>query len=186
MPANRARKALQPRLRSGPEAAVRLGQLEAEALACMAPLSVRLTVPKVTASLTRYLHRQMYTVTTNQSAPVASPWTSYACRESPVSQPSKRPAEVLASANPAAAEAFAQMRKAVETGPLDQGTVELILIGALASTGQLSSLAVHVKRALSLGVEMAAIQQSVVSTLGASCLFNDVVEALRTIEGLAA
>jgi alkylhydroperoxidase/carboxymuconolactone decarboxylase family protein YurZ len=103
-----------------------------------------------------------------------------------VSQPSKRPAEVLASANPAAAEAFAKMRTAVEAGPLDQGTVELILIGALASTGQLSSLAVHVKRALSLGVEMAAIQQAIVSTLGASCLFNDVVEALRAVEGLTA
>lgn len=94
----------------------------------------------------------------------------------------QRPAEVLANANPDAARAFAELRRAVESGPLDQQTVELIVIGSLAAVAQLGSLAVHVKRARSLGVSMAQINQAIVSTLGASTLFNDVVAALRTAE----
>ena len=94
----------------------------------------------------------------------------------------QKPAEVLAAANPAAAEAFAALRRAVEAGPLDQGTVELIVIGALASGGQLGSLVVHVKRAAALGVARAAVDQAVVSTLAASSLFNDVVAALRAVD----
>ncbi len=94
------------------------------------------------------------------------------------------PAEVLAAASPAAAAAFAALRTAVEDGPLDQGTVELILIGALASSGQLDSMAVHARRAVALGVEPAAIRQAIVCTLAASALFKDVVATLRTIESL--
>jgi alkylhydroperoxidase/carboxymuconolactone decarboxylase family protein YurZ len=97
-----------------------------------------------------------------------------------MSQPQLKPAEVLAAANPAAADAFAQLRKAVESGPLDEGTVELIVIASLASVAQLGSLAVHVKRAASLGVPLEHINQAIVSTLAASTLFNDVVAALRT------
>jgi alkylhydroperoxidase/carboxymuconolactone decarboxylase family protein YurZ len=96
--------------------------------------------------------------------------------------PQKKPAEVLATANPLAAEAFAGLRKAVETGPLDQATVELVVIGSLAAVGQLGSLGVHVKRAAGLGVSLEQINHSIVSTLCASALFNDVVAALRTAE----
>ena len=99
-----------------------------------------------------------------------------------MSQPPKKPAEVLAAVNPAAAEAFAELRRAVEAGPLDQATVELIVIGALASGGQLTSLTVHAKRAATLGIPQAAVNQAIVSTLGASALFNDVVAALRAVE----
>lgn len=98
----------------------------------------------------------------------------------------KRPAEVLADANPDAARAFADLRRAVESGPLDQQTVELIVIGSLAAVGQLGSLTVHVRRARSLGVPMTQINQAIVSTLAASALFNDVVAALRTAETAAA
>jgi AhpD family alkylhydroperoxidase len=94
----------------------------------------------------------------------------------------KKPAEVLAAANPAAAEAFAALRKAAEAGPLDQGTVELIVIASLAAVGQLGSLAVHVKRAVTLGVSLEQINQAIVSTLAASAGFNDVVAALTTAE----
>lgn len=94
----------------------------------------------------------------------------------------RKPAEVLASANPGAADAFAALRKAVEAGPLDQATTELILIGSLASTKQFGSLAVHVKRAVGLGVTTEQINQAIVSTLAASSTFNDVVEALRAAE----
>jgi alkylhydroperoxidase/carboxymuconolactone decarboxylase family protein YurZ len=99
-----------------------------------------------------------------------------------MTQREKKPAEVLAAVNPAAAEAFTTLRQAVEAGPLDQVTVELIVIGALASGGQLASLTVHVKRAAALGVARAAVEQAVVSTLAASSLFNDVVAALRAVD----
>lgn len=98
--------------------------------------------------------------------------------------PEKRPAEVLADVNPDAGRAFAQLRRAVESGPLDQRTVELIIIGSLAAVGQLGSLAVHVKRARSLGSSMEQINQAIVSTLAASTLFNDVVAALRAAEAV--
>ena len=97
----------------------------------------------------------------------------------------RKPAEVLAAANPPAAASFAELRRAVESGPLDQLTVELILIGSLAAVGQLGSLAVHVKRAVSLGATTQQINQAIVSTLAASALFNDVVAALRTAESAA-
>ena len=96
--------------------------------------------------------------------------------------PQMKPAEVLAEANPEAAEAFAGLRRAVESGPLDQVTVELIVIGSLAAVGQLGSLAVHVRRALRLGASTEQINQAIVATLAASTLFNDVVAALRTVQ----
>ena len=99
-----------------------------------------------------------------------------------MTQVQKKPADVLAGANREAADAFAALRRAVEAGPLDQGTVELIVIGALASVGQLGSLAVHVKRAVQLGVTPEQINQAIVSTLAASAVFNDVVDALRAAE----
>lgn len=94
----------------------------------------------------------------------------------------RKPAEVLASANPGAAEAFAALRKAVEAGPLDQATVELIVIGSLASTKQFGSMSVHVKRAVGLGATAEQINQAIVSTLAASSTFNDVVDALLAAE----
>jgi alkylhydroperoxidase/carboxymuconolactone decarboxylase family protein YurZ len=97
-----------------------------------------------------------------------------------------KPAEVLAAANPGAAKAFAALRKAAEAGPLDQGTVELVVIGALASVGQLGSLIVHVKRALGLGVTVEQINQAIISTLAASATFNNVVDALRAVSAAQA
>ena len=99
-----------------------------------------------------------------------------------MTQVQRKPAEVLAAANPAAADAFAELRRAAEAGPLDQATVELVVVGSLAAVGQLGSLAVHVKRAAGLGVTRAQLNQAIVSTLGASAGFNDVVAALRTTE----
>jgi alkylhydroperoxidase/carboxymuconolactone decarboxylase family protein YurZ len=99
-----------------------------------------------------------------------------------MTQPHKKPAEVLAGANPAAAEAFASLRRAAESGPLDAATVELIVVGSLASVAQLSSLAVHVKRAATLGVTLEQLNQAIVSTLAASAGFNDVVAALTAAE----
>ena len=94
----------------------------------------------------------------------------------------KKPAEVLGGANASAAAAFADLRRAVESGPLDQGTVELIVIGSLAAVAQLGSLTVHVARAAKLGVTLEQINQAIVATLAASALFNDVVAALRAAE----
>lgn len=96
-----------------------------------------------------------------------------------MSHAQSKPADVLAAANPAAATAFAELRRAAEAGPLDQATVELVVIGGLASVGQLGSLAVHVRRAAQLGVVQEAINQAIVCTLAASAGFNDVVAALR-------
>lgn len=98
----------------------------------------------------------------------------------------KRPVEVLRDANPDAATAFNALRRAAESGPLDEGTVELAVIAGLASVGQIGSMKVHVKRALEIGTPVEHIRHAVVSTFGASALFNQVVDALRAIDEVTA
>jgi alkylhydroperoxidase/carboxymuconolactone decarboxylase family protein YurZ len=94
--------------------------------------------------------------------------------------------EVLRDANSDAAEAFSRLRQSVERGPLDPTTVELILVGALAATGQVESLAVHVRRALKRDVPAASLRHAVIATLGAGGVFNDIVIALREINEVTA
>jgi alkylhydroperoxidase/carboxymuconolactone decarboxylase family protein YurZ len=96
----------------------------------------------------------------------------------------KSPVQVLADASPDAATAFNQLRRAVESGPLDPGTVELVVIAGLASVGQIGSLGVHVRRALKLGTPVEHIRHAVTATLCASGLFNHVVDALREVESI--
>jgi alkylhydroperoxidase/carboxymuconolactone decarboxylase family protein YurZ len=95
------------------------------------------------------------------------------------------PIEVLRQASPAAAEEFQRLRAAVEDGVLDSPTIELVLVAVLAATRQDASMAVHARRALTLGVSPEALRHAIVSTLAAGTLFNDVVGALRAIDRLA-
>lgn len=90
--------------------------------------------------------------------------------------------QVLGDANPDAAAAFNQLRRTVETGPLDPSTVELVVIAGLASVGQIGSLGVHVRRALGLNTPVEHVRHAIVATLAASGLFNHVVDALREVD----
>jgi alkylhydroperoxidase/carboxymuconolactone decarboxylase family protein YurZ len=100
-------------------------------------------------------------------------------------QDERPPIEVLRQANPSAADSFQHLRAAVEDGVLDSKTIELVLVAVLAATRQEASMSVHARRALAVGVSPEALRHAVVATLAAGTLFNDVVGALRAIDGLA-
>ncbi|HEY4295618.1 MAG TPA: carboxymuconolactone decarboxylase family protein [Paraburkholderia sp.] len=96
------------------------------------------------------------------------------------------PVEYLRSVNSSAADAFVALRRAAGTGPLDEVTCELVVLGTLAVTGQEGSFKVHAKRVLATGGDPAAIRQAVLVTLGATATFSQVVTALKWVDDVAA
>lgn len=98
----------------------------------------------------------------------------------------KSPVETVRDYNPALADAFMALRKAAVTGPLDETACELIIVGALATTGEEASFRVHARRLRKLGVDAAALRQAVMSTLAATTSFAQVVAAIRWIDAIYA
>ena len=95
------------------------------------------------------------------------------------------PVQRLAQVSEPAAAAFQALRKsAVASGPLDEHTCELIVLGALATTGDEASFKVHARRLLQDGVAAAAIRQAVLVTFGASTTFSRVSAALAWVDDL--
>jgi alkylhydroperoxidase/carboxymuconolactone decarboxylase family protein YurZ len=94
---------------------------------------------------------------------------------------------VLAAADEPTKAAFQALRRAAEaSGPLDQATVELVLIGALCAVEAWESLETHLRRAAQLGVTPQATRQAVLATLAAATGLNSVVEGLRLVDKVAA
>ena len=99
----------------------------------------------------------------------------------------KTPLDALGEISPDLAEGFRTLRAGVFTaGPLEHETVELIVVGALAATRQHGSLRVHLRRLVASGVDVAAIRQAIVATLGAAATLTETVEALEIVESVAA
>jgi len=94
------------------------------------------------------------------------------------------PVDYVKQFNEQAAEAFQALRKAAVAGPLDESTYELIVIATLAATGEEGSFKVHARRLLNLNVSIEAVRQAVLTTLGASTTFSQVVSALHWIEAV--
>jgi alkylhydroperoxidase/carboxymuconolactone decarboxylase family protein YurZ len=98
----------------------------------------------------------------------------------------KSPVETVREHNPALADAFMALRKAAAEGPLDETSCELIVVGALATTGEESSFKVHARRLRKLGVAAPAVHQAVMVTLAATTSFAQVVAALQWIDAVYA
>ncbi len=96
------------------------------------------------------------------------------------------PVQFVTQYNPEAAEAFQALRKAVGKGPLDEHTCELIVIGALATTGEEGSFKVHARRLRKMGAPAEELRQSVLVTLAASTTFSQAVSALRWVDDVYA
>lgn len=92
--------------------------------------------------------------------------------------------EVLRASSPPVADAFSALRSAVEDGPLDRVTVELITTAALAACGHSDAVAVHAARLRAQGVSLDAIQQAILAPLGAATVFSDAVAALRAVDSV--
>lgn len=92
------------------------------------------------------------------------------------------PVDYVRQYNPAAADAFQALRAAAVMGPLDEQTYELIVIGALATTGEEGSFKVHARRLRKLDAPVEALRQAVLATLAASTTFSQAVAALHWID----
>jgi alkylhydroperoxidase/carboxymuconolactone decarboxylase family protein YurZ len=81
--------------------------------------------------------------------------------------------------------AFQALRKSVlGSGPLDAHTCELIVLGALVTSGGESSFKIHARRLLKEGVAVEALRQAVLVTLGASTTLAQVIAGLRWIDAV--
>lgn len=96
------------------------------------------------------------------------------------------PVQFVSQYNADAGAAFQQLRKAVMAGPLDEHACELIVIGALATTGEEGSFKVHARRLKTMGAPAEELRQAVLVTLGASTTFSLVVSALRWVDDVYA
>ncbi len=96
------------------------------------------------------------------------------------------PVQFVTQYNPEVAEAFQALRKAVGKGPLDEHACELIVIGALATTGEEGSFKVHARRLRKMGAPAEELRQAVLVTLAASTTFSQVVSALRWVDDIYA
>lgn len=92
------------------------------------------------------------------------------------------PVDYLRQHNGPLAEAFMALRKSAASGPLDERTSELVIIGALATTGEEGSLKVHARRLKALGVSAEEVRHAAMVTLAASTTFSQMVNALRYID----
>ena len=94
--------------------------------------------------------------------------------------------EYLALISKDASTAFQDLRKAVgAAGPLDENTCELIALGAFATARIEDGFKVHARRLLREGVDIAALRQSVLVTMGATTTFNVALQALRWIDEIS-
>ena len=99
--------------------------------------------------------------------------------------PSNPPTEWLGTVSPEARDQYRQIRLTLAaTGPLDATTCELINVVGFAILGYEPSFKTHAQRLLDAGMTKAALQQAVVSTLGATTVLYQVALALTWIEDI--
>jgi len=95
------------------------------------------------------------------------------------------PTEWLGQVSPEARDQYRALRlKLAATGPLDAGTCELINVVGFVLLGYEPSFKTHAKRLVDAGYSKAALQQAVVTTLGATTVLYQVARALTWIEDL--
>lgn len=99
--------------------------------------------------------------------------------------PSQPPSEWLGKVSPEARDDYRALRlKLASTGPLDAATCELVNVVGFAILGYEPSFKTHAKRLIDAGMSREALQQAVVSTLGATTVLYQVALALTWIEDL--
>ncbi len=97
------------------------------------------------------------------------------------------PVQRLRDASPAAADAFAALRKAVEeSGPLETKYRELINMGAFTTARMEASFKTHCGRALDAGATPEECRQAALLTFAATTGFSSVADALRWLEDVLA
>lgn len=97
------------------------------------------------------------------------------------------PVEYLTKISPDTSKAFQDLRKAVlASGPLDNHTCELIVLGAMATAGLEASFKTHARRLIKEKVAPEALRQAVLVTFGATTSFSGVSAALRWVDDVVA
>jgi alkylhydroperoxidase/carboxymuconolactone decarboxylase family protein YurZ len=96
------------------------------------------------------------------------------------------PVEYLKRCSAGTADAFQSLRKAVmAAGPLDGHTCELIVLGALVTTGNEASFKTHARRLLKEGVPAEALRHAVLVTFGATTTFSQISDGLHWVDDVA-
>lgn len=98
--------------------------------------------------------------------------------------PALNPVEYVRQHNGDLADAFQAMRRAATQGPLDETTSELILLAALATTGEEQSFRLHARRLVKLGAPPDAMRQAVMITMAATTTWSQVVAALKWVDAV--
>lgn len=102
-----------------------------------------------------------------------------------MSSSQKSPSAYLKSVAPEVAAGFKDMRAAIKTaGPLDGHTLELVILGALATAGSEEAFKGHAARALGEGMTKDEMRHAVLATLGSTLPMISVVQALRWVDDL--
>jgi alkylhydroperoxidase/carboxymuconolactone decarboxylase family protein YurZ len=97
------------------------------------------------------------------------------------------PLEYLSLFSPEATKSFQSLRDAVtKSGPLDNKTCELIVLGAFATARIEGGFKTHARRLLNDGVSPEALRQAVLVTFGATTTLTVVLDALHWIDELVA
>ena len=97
------------------------------------------------------------------------------------------PSEWLGGVSEQARDQYRALRLTLAaTGPLDRNTCELINVVGFVMLGYEASFKAHARRLVDAGYPKAALQQAVVTTLGATTVLFQVARALTWIEDLFA
>lgn len=95
------------------------------------------------------------------------------------------PSEYIRKESPEAGKVFRDLRNALlAAGPLDNTTLELIVIAGLATSGFEDSFKIHSRRLLDVDTPIKALKQAVMITLGASSSVFQVARALQWLDEL--
>ena len=98
-----------------------------------------------------------------------------------------RPVDYLKSICEPAGTAFQNLRQSVlASGPLDEHVCELIVLGALVTSGNEASFKVHARRLAREQVPIESLRQAVLITLGASTTFSQALAGLHWVDDVFA
>ncbi|MGE3148764.1 MAG: carboxymuconolactone decarboxylase family protein [Pseudorhodoplanes sp.] len=92
------------------------------------------------------------------------------------------PIERIAKADPATAQGFKNLRAALNGGPIEYRTGELILLSGFITLGYEEAVKIHACRLIEDGMTVAQVRQCALFLLGATATMVQVSNAIKWID----
>ncbi|CAH1655231.1 Carboxymuconolactone decarboxylase [Hyphomicrobiales bacterium] len=92
----------------------------------------------------------------------------------------------IANADPATAQGFKNLRAALNEGPIDYRTGELILLSGFITLGYEEAVKIHACRLIEDGMSVESVRQCALFLLGACATMVQVSNAIKWIDEVAA